>query len=69
MAKQKGTEAAELYILFNVMNPSEISNIFPEYRKNVRVYYMRWVQAKKSVEQKLTIKEISKRVFFGAERT
>jgi len=59
---------ADLYILFGVMDPSEIERMFPEYSTVVRKYYMQWQEARERVMGKLTMKEMAKRVFFGAEQ-
>jgi len=67
MAK-KPVKKAELFILFAVMSPSEIVKLFPEYKSCTRKYYMQYKRARKTVMQKLTIREVSKRVIWGAEK-
>jgi len=63
---KKPVKKAELFILFGVMSPAEISKLFPEYKSCVRQYHMEYKQAQKAVMAKLTIKSMAKRVFFGS---
>lgn len=62
-------DALDLYILFEVMKPSEITKVFPEYGSSaVRISYMRWKEAKERVMRKLTLDELAKRMIFGTRR-
>ena len=65
---RRPTKKAELFILFELMYPSEISKIFPEYGLSVRQYYMEWKAAKRTVKDKLTVKGLARRIIFGTEK-